>query len=288
MSPIMIETLSQSLRNRLIRQVRATVSGSPDGRPSITPSDDAYFAPGSIVRQVHGDVTSMMVGGMSALLLQMLHPAVLAGVWDHSNFRADMPGRLHRTARFIATTTFGPRTDADSAIARVRHIHASVSGRLPDGTPYQAGDPALLSWVHVAEATCFFDAWRRFGGVSPATGDEDAYFTSFAPIAEALGASPVPRTRTEANDFIAALRPTLVVDGRTREVAHLLADPPGASRSRRPAYRLVFRSAVDLLPPWARELHGFPARGFADAASRAGTSALAHMLRWAFAKESRK
>ncbi len=51
----------------------------------------------------------MMVGGVAALLLQMLHPAVLAGVWDHSNFRTDMLGRLRRTARFIAMTTYGAR-----------------------------------------------------------------------------------------------------------------------------------------------------------------------------------
>ena len=54
-------------------------------------------------------MTSMMVGGVAGLLLQMLHPAVLAGVWDHSNFRNDMHGRLRRTARFIALTTYGGR-----------------------------------------------------------------------------------------------------------------------------------------------------------------------------------
>jgi uncharacterized protein (DUF2236 family) len=48
----------------------------------------------------------MMIGGVSGLLLQMLHPAVLAGVWDHSDFRADMHGRLRRTAKFIAVTTY--------------------------------------------------------------------------------------------------------------------------------------------------------------------------------------
>jgi len=55
---------------------------------------DGLFDPRAVARRVHGDVTSMMVGGIAALLLQMLHPAVLAGVWDHSNFRSDMHGRL--------------------------------------------------------------------------------------------------------------------------------------------------------------------------------------------------
>lgn len=103
----------------------------------------------------------MMVGGISSLLLQMLHPAVLAGVWDHSNFRTDMHGRLPRTARFIAWTTHGGREEAEAVIARVRNIHDRVGGTLPDGTPYAANDPALLAWVHVTEATSFLNAWRR-------------------------------------------------------------------------------------------------------------------------------
>ena len=73
--------------------------------------------------------------------MQMLHPVVLAGVWDHSNFRADMHGRLRRTARFIATTTYGDREVAYRAINRVRMIHEKVTGILPDGAPYRASDP---------------------------------------------------------------------------------------------------------------------------------------------------
>ncbi len=102
----------------------------------------------------------MMVGGVSGLLLQMLHPAVLAGVWDHSNFRADMHGRL---------TAHGPLHRDDDLrrqgtmprpmMARVRRIHDHVSGTLPDGTPYHANDPALLAWVHVTETTSFLGAW---------------------------------------------------------------------------------------------------------------------------------
>ena len=92
----------------------------------------------------------MMVGGMSALLLQMLHPAALAGVLGHSNFRQDMLGRLRRTARFIAITTFGDRETAEAAIQRVRSIHDQVRGTTAEGIPYAASDPHLLAWIHVA------------------------------------------------------------------------------------------------------------------------------------------
>ena len=73
-------------------------------------AEERVFPPNAVTRRVHGDVTTMMVGGISGLLLQMLHPAVLAGVWDHSNFRADPLGRLRRTARFIAVTTYSARS----------------------------------------------------------------------------------------------------------------------------------------------------------------------------------
>ena len=76
----------------------------------------------------------MLVGGIAALLLQMLHPSVLAGVWDHSKFKTDLHGRLRRTAHFIALTTYGGRAEAETAIARVRRIHESVQGSLANGT----------------------------------------------------------------------------------------------------------------------------------------------------------
>src|SRR3546814_12070794 len=85
----------------------------------------------------------------------MLHPAALAGIWDHSRFRDDMLGRLRRTARFIAVTTYAERAEAEAAIARVRQVHDHVRGTLADGTAYAAGDPWLLAWVPVCAAVSF-------------------------------------------------------------------------------------------------------------------------------------
>ena len=151
------------LQGPLARQLKATISAQvvalfndrSRGERPVVPRLDGLFGPRAVAWRVHGDVTSMMVGGVAGLLLQMLHPAVLAGVWDHSNFRADMHGRLRRTARFIALTTYGGREEAEAAIARVRGIHDRVGGALPDGAPYAANDPSLLAWVHVTEAACF-------------------------------------------------------------------------------------------------------------------------------------
>ncbi len=101
----------------------------------------------------------MLCGGISALLLQMLHPSALAGVWDYSNFRQDM---LRRTSQFIAVTTFGNRHDANLLIERVRNIHLRVSGVDNYGQPYAASDPHLLTWVHVAETSAFLASHLRF------------------------------------------------------------------------------------------------------------------------------
>ena len=90
------------VRRALVRQVRRTLN-DPKGERPVPSSDEALFAPGSVIRRVHADVTSMMVGGIAALLTQMLHPKALAGVWDHSDVTNDQMRRLRRTARFIAT-----------------------------------------------------------------------------------------------------------------------------------------------------------------------------------------
>lgn len=276
------EALSQGLRRGLVRQVRAVFNDAKKGERPVMRSDDALFAPDSVVWRVHGDVTTMMVGGVAALLLQMLHPAVLAGVWDHSNFRTDMLGRLRRTARFIAMTSFGARTDAEAAIDRVRGIHDKVDGVLPDGTPYRAGNPMLLAWVHVSEAICFLDAWIRYSEPDMSAADQDRYFAEFARIPEALGADPVPRSRAEAEALIAAMRPELAVDARTREVAALVLNQPARSLSAGPVQAITFQAAVDLLPDWARRMHGLSAPRLTRPLVRAGTFGIARTLRWAF------
>ncbi|MES2449665.1 MAG: oxygenase MpaB family protein [Pseudomonadota bacterium] len=276
------DSLAKGVRRGIVRQVRAVFNDTAKGERPVVRSDDALFEPGSVIWRVHGDVTTMMVGGVAALLLQMLHPAVLAGVWDHSNFRTDMLGRLRRTARFIATTTYGARDEAEKAIARVNDIHHRIDGVLPNGTPYRAGDPRLLAWVHVTEAMSFLDAWIRYGEPSMTPADQDRYFADFARIPEALGADAVPRSRAEAEALIATMRPELAVDARTREVAALVLRQRPRNLTATPVQAITFQAAVDLLPGWARRMHGLPAQRLTRPLVRAGTFGIARTLRWAF------
>jgi uncharacterized protein (DUF2236 family) len=273
------------LRRALVRQVRATFNDQSKGEKPVPASDQALFPPGSVIRRVHGDVTSMMVGGVAALLTQMLHPKALGGVWDHSDVADDMLGRLRRTARFIAVTTYGHRDSAQAMIGKVKAIHDQVSGTLADGEPYQANDPWLLAWVHVAGAANFLEAWRRYGEPRMSRTDQDRYFAESGEIARMLDADPVPRTRSEAERLIAAFRPELRSDARTREFRDLLLRVPARSMSEASVQRLLMNAAVDLMPNFARDMHGLTRPIFSPVV-RGATLGVASTLRWAFAGEN--
>ena len=270
------------LRRRIAGEVVAIFNDRSRGEaPVVRRPEESWFGPRSVTWRVHGDVTSMMVGGVSSLLLQMLHPAVLAGVWDHSNFRADMHGRLRRTARFIALTTYAAEADARTAVARVRAIHGRVTGTLPDGTPYRADDPRLLAWVHATEVRSFLAAWRRYAEPGMTAADQDRYIDEMSRIGLALGADPVPRDRAGIEALIRSMRGDLRVDARTTEVARLIFCQKQANRLVQPAHALVMQAGVDLLPDWARRLHGL-GRPIPAPLLRAGTYGIARTLRWAF------
>ena len=158
------------------RRITDLFNDASKGERPILRRADALFATDSVAWRVNGDIVTMMIGGVSGLLLQMLHPAVLAGVWDHSDFRSDMHGRLRRTAKFIAVTTYDHAEHGIAAIDRVRSIHDRIGGVLPDGTPYRVSDPALLAWVHVTEAISFLNGWIRYAEPDMPLADQDRYF----------------------------------------------------------------------------------------------------------------
>lgn len=267
------------IRRELVRRVRATFN--EEGQQPVPPSDEALFAKDTPIRLVHADVVAMIVGGMRSLLLQMLHPHALQGVLDHSDFRADMHGRLRRTARFIAVTTFGHRDDARAAIERVNRIHEQVSGTLPDGTPYSARDPRTLAWVHVAEATSFLAAYLRLVRPDMPNSARDEYYRQFAAIARALGADPVPENQHEAETIFRELRGDLRGSPEAREVARLVLTqrPEGAPAGLQSMLRT---EAIALLPPFARSMLGLDRPGLEAIPARAATWAIGKTLRWAF------
>lgn len=272
----------ESVRQSIEKQVHELVGfGSGEVDLDRPPGDPGLFGPGSAAWRVHGDFTAMMIGGIAALLLQMLHPRVLAGVWDHSNFRSDMLGRLRRTAQFISGTTYGSTEQAVTLISRVRAIHDHIRGQLPDGTPYSANDPELLAWVHVTEVTSFLRAYLRYRNPRFPEAEQDRYFLETAEIAHRLGAPSVPVTRSEVDAFVEAVRPDLRADRRTREVARALLSPRSADLGVRVYQSLTTRAAIDLLPGWAARMHGLSMPDPARPLVRGGAQGIGMILRWA-------
>ena len=252
--------LLRSLAAPASRQIRRWVldafprgeSGIDYDRPA---GDPGLFGPDSVTWRVHAELPAMLAGGLCALMLQTLHPLALAGVYDHSNFRDDLVGRLRRTTGFVAGTTYAPMGEVDALVARVRAIHARVSGQLPDGRRYAADDPDLLTWVHVTEAYGFLKGCRAYCRTVPDR-VADRYYDEVRRVAEALGAVDVPASQDQVRAYFARVQPLLRVDARSREVLAILSairlpvPLPGISRD------VFLGAAAALLPPWARHLLG--------------------------------
>lgn len=272
----------EALRRRIETQVMS-LTGLALGQLDLESpkGDPGLFGPHSISWQVHGDFPSMLVGGIGALMLQLLHPLALAGVWDHSNFREDLLGRLRRTSQFISGTTFGSTRDAEWLLDKVRTIHLQVTGTAPDGTPYAASDPDLLTWVHVAEVSSFLAAHLRYRAPHLSRADQDAYYAEIALIAERLGARDVPRSCQQVEDYLQRMRPSLHCSSRSLEVVGILLKAPAPSRLAEPVGKLMLQAGIDLLPDWAQAMLGLQQGPLQRRMVRLGLQRTAPILRWA-------
>lgn len=266
-----IETQVMSLTGLALGQLDLD---NPKGDPGL-------FGPEAICWQVHGDFPSMLIGGISALMLQALHTLALAGVWDHSNFRQDMLGRLRRTGQFISGTTFGSTHDANWLIEKVLTIHLQVTGTAPDGRPYAASDPDLLTWVHVAEVSNFLAAHLLYLNPELSLADQDKYYDETAVIAERLGARNVPRSSQAIADYLDAIGPQLLCDQRSREVLRILLKSPAPSWMAKPMGALMMQAGIDLLPQWACDMLELRQTALQRRMIRAGVKRSAPVLRWA-------
>jgi len=216
--------------------------------------DPGLFGPSSVTWRMHADFCGMLSGGLCALYLQTLHPRALAGVWDHSNFRDDLVGRLRRTTAFVGGTSYAPVEASRELIDHVRRIHGSVRGIDESGAPYAADDPDLLTWVHVSEMSSFLAGFRAYGPMAVPTWAADAYLDETRRVAEALGARDVPGSVAALDAYIEGVRPTLVFGERSRIVLDVLGrlelPVPMAGLSR----DLFLHAGAALLPPWAADL----------------------------------
>ncbi|MFI8106024.1 oxygenase MpaB family protein [Streptomyces sp. NPDC086023] len=271
-------------RDRLGDALFQRVAGpsGPENRQRIhgTPGP-RWFGPDEPIRRVHGDA-SMFVGGLSALLLQSLHPLAMAAVAAHSGYRGDPWGRLQRTSTFLAYTTYGTAEDAQRAVDGVRAVHERVRGRTPGGEPYRAGDPHLLEWVHIAEVDSFLRAHQRYGARRLDAAECDAYVAAAGRVGEALGVVRPPRTTAELARRLDAYRPELRGTDEARAAARFILLRPPLPWPARVPYGMLAAAAVALLPPWARAPLGLPLLPRAERwCVRPAGAAVTATIRWA-------
>ncbi|MCX5403131.1 DUF2236 domain-containing protein [Streptomyces sp. NBC_00335] len=281
----------RNLRARLGSTLFSRVAGpsGPANRARIhTAPGPRWFGPDRPIRTVHGDA-SMFIGGLSALLLQSLHPLAMAAVAAHSGFRGDPWDRLQRTSTFLAVTTYGTAQDAQLAVDRVRAVHERVRGTTAAGEPYCAADPHLLGWVHAAEVDSFLRAHERFGAHPLNAAGYDAYVADTARVATALGVVAPPRDRASLLALLAQYRTELRATPEALDAARFLLRHPPVPRPARAPYALLAANAIALLPPWAPALLGLrPATGPAGTCVSVSGHALTRTIRWAMAPPPRQ
>ncbi len=228
-------------------------------------SRDGYFAPESVIRRLGNSPITPFLGGGPAVLLQVAHPLVAAGVVAHSDFRNDLWRRLGRTLRALYLIAYGTKSEADKAGELVQAVHAHVRGktrrrlgRFPCGTPYSASDPDLMLWVHATLVESSLAAYTRF--VHGLTSDEEeSYYREMSVVARIFGtpAGVIPRTLSDFRDYFAAQidGDTITVTEPARDVAEVILDAPlpVPMRVLVPAHRLA---TAGLLPPRLRGEYG--------------------------------
>jgi uncharacterized protein (DUF2236 family) len=228
-------------------------------------SRDGYFEPESVIRRVGNSPLVPLLGGGPAVLLQVAHPLVAAGVVYHSDYKNDLWQRLLRTLQALYLVVYGSKEEAERAGEAVRAVHAHVHGvtrdRLgpfPPGTPYSASDPELMLWVHATLVDASLAAQRRFLGCLTSD-EEEAYYREMALVGRIFGlpASFLPATLVDFREYVDAqlAGAQICVTEPAHEVASVILEAPlpAPLRVLVPAHRLA---TAGLLPLRLREEYG--------------------------------
>jgi uncharacterized protein (DUF2236 family) len=256
------------------------VYGGPPGDPGLA------GGPGSISWEINGDLASVSGAGGAAILMEVLHPSVMAGVSQQSTYRTEPLKRARNTLGYVLRTTFGSTEAATDVIAKVKHIHGFVNGTRPDGVPYRALDPELIAWVHTCIPWAVMEAFHRYSRPL-STAERDQYLREQAPIGRMGGAEWVPESMAELQEYVERMRPFMAMTDQTREFTDFLAGAvPGeflATARQQLERRLGLSASMLLMPLWARHLTGtyqpkLVERAYLDPSARVQ----ARLVRWAY------
>ena len=235
----------------------------------------------------------VVLGWGRAILMQLAHPLVAAGVGAHSGFDAGPLAYLQRMRRTISamlSLTFGDEVEIRRTAERINAIHRRVHGRLdravgpyPAGTPYDATDPALLAWVHATLVDSQLRTYALFVGPLTAA-EEDRYCTEAAQVGPRLGAPPgtLPATRDALDRYLREMQQAgrLAVGEQARRLAAALLALPGGPCVA-PARWLGRLTTIGLLPAPLRDGYGFTWRERDARRLRAAAAALRAARRFA-------
>jgi uncharacterized protein (DUF2236 family) len=228
-------------------------------------STDGYFAPESVIRRLGNSPLTPFLGGGPAVLLQMAHPLVAAGVVAHSDYRRDLWKRLLRTLRALYLMAYGTKAEAERAGAAVRAVHADVGGTTTErlgpfaaGTPYAADDPALMLWVHATLVEASLAVYTRYVG-RLTVDEQERYYQEMSLVARLFG-TPTDVVPPSLAAFREYLRTQLeggdiVVTQPARDIAVVILEArlPAPMRAFVPAHRLA---CAGLLPARLRSEYG--------------------------------
>src|SRR5437764_5598177 len=187
-------------------------------------SDAGLFGPGSLTWRVNREGV-LLLGGGRALVLQVAHPLVAAGVAQHSNYREDPWGRLYRTLDIVTTIVFGTSEESEEAAARLHRVHSRVTGVADDGTAYEANDPDLLMWVHATLVDTSLLIYTTYVGTLTQA-EREAYYQEQKLLGTRFG---VPWERQPDNYADFSRYFDEVVHGGTLEVTDSLRDVAAAT-----------------------------------------------------------
>jgi uncharacterized protein (DUF2236 family) len=223
-----------------------------------TASPAGLFGPETVTWRVNREM-ALLLGGGRALLLQVAHPLVGAGVEQHSNFEADPWGRLVRTVEVTTKIVFGDPATALAAAEQLRRRHATVRGVADDGTPYDAADPDLLIWVWATLVETALLVYTRL--VAPLSADErDRYYDEQKRIAVLCGV-PDGRCPETYADFRAYFDETIARELRPTPTGHAvwrtLTRPTAVPLPLAPLLAPNALTTLGLLPEPVRESFGW-------------------------------
>lgn len=211
---------------------------------------DGLFADDDVIREIDREPL-LLLGGWRALLMQLAHPAVAAGVAEHSAFESDPLARLRHTVIASSMIVFGTLEQAYETAATLRAVHEPVRG-----AGYQASDPDLVLWVHatlVDTALCIHT--RFFRRIPP--GRAERYYEQSMTVAELLG---VPRPLQPPDlaafrGYMETMVSTLTVSPTARRLAGRLLHP-AVCLPAEPGLEVARQLTAGLLPPRLRAQYG--------------------------------